>query len=70
MIFNKGVDLFAILKEQGGPAGNVAFLQSLPLQAIVIPFFVFVMFISQATGVDVLLPSPWQTWLAMKCRTE
>lgn len=52
MMLNQGVDLFAILRDQGGPAVTSAFLQSLPLKAIVIPFFIFVMFISQATGVD------------------
>jgi BCCT family betaine/carnitine transporter len=52
MIMNQGVDLFAVLRDQGGPAVTSVFLQSLPLQKIVIPFFVFIMFISQATGVD------------------
>jgi BCCT family betaine/carnitine transporter len=52
MIMNQGVDLFAVLRDQGGPAVTSVFLQSLPLQSILIPFFVFVMFISQATGVD------------------
>lgn len=52
MLMNQGVDLFAVLRDQGGPAVTSVFLQSLPLQGIIIPFFIFVMFISQATGVD------------------
>lgn len=52
LIFNQGVDLISILKEQGGPAVTSAFLQTLPFSGFMIPFFVFIMFISQATGVD------------------
>lgn len=52
LIMNKGAQIADILKEQGGPAVISYFLNTLPLKAVVIPFFIFVMAISQATGVD------------------
>ncbi|SHN69243.1 BCCT family transporter [Desulfitobacterium chlororespirans] len=51
-IMNHGADLAKILAEEGGPAVISWFLNSLPFSSIVIPFFIFVMAISQATGVD------------------
>jgi len=55
-IFNMGPDkvtfLGDLLKAEGGPAVISYFLNTLPLKGIVIPFFIFVMAISQATGVD------------------
>ncbi|MDA8228532.1 MAG: BCCT family transporter [Desulfitobacterium hafniense] len=51
-LLNKGVDLAKILKESGGPAVISQVLSSLPFGAIVVPFFIIVMAISQATGVD------------------
>lgn len=51
-ILNHGADLATILKEQGGPAVVSWFLNTLPFSKVVVPFFIFVMAISQATGVD------------------
>lgn len=52
MMLNKGIDLAKTLKESGGPAVISLMLQSLPFSSVVIPFFIAVMAISQATGVD------------------
>lgn len=51
-IMNHGAELAVLLKEQGGPAVISWFLNSLPFSKIVIPFFIVVMALSQATGVD------------------
>lgn len=51
-LLNKGVDLAKILRESGGPGVISAMLDTLPLKAVVVPFFIIVMAISQATGVD------------------
>lgn len=51
-ILNHGAKLVDILNNQGGPAVVSWFLNSLPLKVVVIPFFVFVMVISTATGTD------------------
>ncbi|ATW27445.1 BCCT family transporter [Candidatus Formimonas warabiya] len=52
LVMNKGVQLTKILQDQGGPAVISYFLNTLPLKAIIIPFFIFVMAVSQATGID------------------
>ena len=51
-IMNHGAMLGDLLKAEGGPAVISWFLNTLPFKAVVIPFFIFVMAISQATGVD------------------
>lgn len=51
-ILNKGLPVADILTNQGGPAVVSWFLNVLPLKAVVIPFFVFVMVIATATGTD------------------
>ncbi|MFZ5645887.1 MAG: BCCT family transporter [Bacillota bacterium] len=52
LIMNKGVDLAKMLKDSGGPAVISYMLNTLPLKFIVIPLFLIVMAISQATAVD------------------
>ncbi|MEL1134336.1 BCCT family transporter [Desulfitobacterium sp. THU1] len=51
-IMNHGAQIADILANEGGPAVISWFLNSLPFAKVVIPFFIFVMAISQATGVD------------------
>lgn len=51
-IMNHGAQIADILKEQGGPAVVTHFLRTLPINAVVIPFFIFTMGISSATGLD------------------
>jgi len=51
-IMNRGIDVAGILSQQGGPAVVSWFLNSLPMKAVVIPYFVFVMVIATATGTD------------------
>lgn len=63
LIMNKGMDLITILKQSGGPGVISATLQTLPLSGIVIPIFLVVMLISQATGVDAMA----YTMSAMAC---
>lgn len=63
MIMNQGIDLGKVLKESGGPGVIAAILQSLPLSSLVIPVFIVVMLISQATGVDAMA----YTMSAMAC---
>ncbi len=63
MIMNQGIDLGKVLKESGGPGVIAVILQSLPLSSIVIPVFIVVMLISQATGVDAMA----YTMSAMAC---
>lgn len=74
--FNEGMNVVQILNEQGGGFLIVALLKTLPLAKIVIPFFMIVGFIYQATtfqgaaytlasmATDELLPheqpAPWQ----------
>jgi betaine/carnitine transporter, BCCT family len=52
LLLNKGVDLAGILKQGGGPAVVSAMLQTLPFSSVIIPLFLVIMFIAQATGVD------------------
>ncbi|KUO53437.1 MAG: choline/carnitine/betaine transporter [Desulfitibacter sp. BRH_c19] len=49
---NQGLELDAVLAASGGGAMIVAVLESLPFSGIVIPFFVLVMLIFQATTID------------------
>lgn len=52
LMLNKGTGLATLLNEAGGPAVVSAMLETLPLSWAIIPFFIVVMVISQATGVD------------------
>lgn len=63
LIMNQGVNLGAILKESGGPGVISAVLNTLPFSSIVIPIFIVVMLISQATGTDAMA----YTLAAMAC---
>lgn len=63
LIMNQGLDLGAILKQSGGPGVISATLKTLPLSGLVIPIFIVVMLISQATGVDAMA----YTMSAMAC---
>jgi BCCT family betaine/carnitine transporter len=49
---NKGMELDAILASAGGGKMIVAVLETLPLSGLIIPFFVLVMLIFQATTID------------------
>lgn len=51
-IMNQGAKIADILANEGGPAVVSWFLNSLPFNAVVIPYFVFVMVVATATGTD------------------
>ncbi len=50
--FNQGIDLTSILAESGGAATIYALMDTLPGSQIVIPIFVIVLIVAQATGID------------------
>ena len=50
--FDLGIDLVSILNDQGGPAVIYAILETVPFARVFIPFFVAVLIIAQATGID------------------
>lgn len=50
--YDLGVDLVSILSNNGGPAAIYALMSTLPGARIVIPFFVLVLMVAQATGID------------------
>ncbi|MFZ5643760.1 MAG: BCCT family transporter [Bacillota bacterium] len=52
MTLNQGIQMAQILKEQGGPAIVVSLLNTLPLSILIIPVFLMLMIIFQATSFD------------------
>lgn len=52
LLLNQGIDLAQVLQEAGGPGVISVMLETLPYKSFIIPFFILVMAISQATGVD------------------
>ena len=52
LIFNKGMDLIGIMQSQGGPKAIYAILDTLPGKTVIIPLFVLLLMIAQATGID------------------
>lgn len=50
--YNLGVDLISILNEQGGPIAIYEMLCTLPGAKIIIPLFVILLMVAQATGID------------------
>lgn len=51
-ILHQGQNIADILVNEGGPAVVANFLDGLPISTVVIPFFLFTMAISSATGLD------------------
>jgi len=52
LLLNQGVALDVVLAESGGAAAIVEVLKTLPLSKVILPFFLLVMFIFQATTID------------------
>ena len=50
--YNLGVDIVSILSEQGGPTAIYEILNTLPAAKIVIPLFILLLMVAQATGID------------------
>lgn len=50
--YNLGIDLVTILNEQGGPIAIYEMLATLPAAKVVIPLFVILLMVAQATGID------------------
>ncbi|MGI5873976.1 MAG: BCCT family transporter [Bacillota bacterium] len=50
--FNLGIDLVSILNNQGGPVAIYEMISTLPAAKVVIPLFVLLLMVAQATGID------------------
>lgn len=50
--YNLGIDLVTIMNEHGGPVAIYEILNTLPGAKIVIPFFIILAMVAQATGID------------------
>ena len=46
------IDLIGILQSQGGPRAIYAILDTLPGKTVIIPLFVLLLMVAQATGID------------------
>lgn len=50
--FDLGIDLVSIMETQGGPIAIYALFHTIPGAKIIIPFFIILLMIAQATGID------------------